>query len=166
TADAETHDHELVDPQMIHQAELVVGIGFPWAVDLNRPGGLAVGRVTQVCRYTAVLSFELVDRGKGLATLQAPHRRVQPTTREQHQRKAGTSVLIVDPDCAFFVKLSSSLCARLLGKYARRRGGCCCHGSRCEYGASSRSHNRRPPSSFTAIVGRASLPATRNYSIS
>jgi hypothetical protein len=54
---------------MVHQAELVVGIGFPRPVDLNRAGGLSAGRVAQVCRDAAVLSPELVDRGKGVASL-------------------------------------------------------------------------------------------------
>ena len=31
--------HELVDPQVIHQAEMVVGVGIPRAVDLERAGG-------------------------------------------------------------------------------------------------------------------------------
>ena len=57
TANAEPHHHELVDLQMIHQAELIVGIGFPWPVDLDRAGGLAVGGVTQVCGDAAILSL-------------------------------------------------------------------------------------------------------------
>jgi hypothetical protein len=36
-ANAEAHHEELVDPQMIHQAELVVGIGLPRPLDLDGP---------------------------------------------------------------------------------------------------------------------------------
>src|SRR6202023_3030318 len=61
-ANAETHHHELVDTQMIHQAELVVGVGFPRPVDLYRAGGLAAGGVAQVCRDRAILSLELLNR--------------------------------------------------------------------------------------------------------
>src|SRR5580698_8167124 len=63
-ANAETHHHELVDPQMIHQAKLVVGIGFPRPLDLHRAGRLAAGGIAQVRRDAAILSFELLDRVK------------------------------------------------------------------------------------------------------
>ena len=46
---------------MIHQPELVVGIGFPRPVDLDRAGGLAAGGVAQVRRDAAVLSLEFLD---------------------------------------------------------------------------------------------------------
>jgi hypothetical protein len=51
---------------VIHQAELVIGIGFPRPVDLDGAGGLAAGGVAQVRRDAAVFSLELLDRGKGL----------------------------------------------------------------------------------------------------
>ena len=61
-ADAEAHHHELVDAEVIHQAELVVGVGVPGPVDLERAGGLAAVGVAQVRRDAAVLALELLDR--------------------------------------------------------------------------------------------------------
>jgi site-specific DNA recombinase len=55
---------------VIHQAELVIGIGFPWPVDLDGAGGLAAGGVAQVRRDAAVLSLELLDRGKGVTAFE------------------------------------------------------------------------------------------------
>src|SRR5256886_10559930 len=40
TADAKSQHHELVDAQMIHQAKLIVGVGIPRPLDLERAGGL------------------------------------------------------------------------------------------------------------------------------
>ena len=40
-ADAEAHHQEFVDAEMVHQAKLVIGIGIPRAVDLDRARGLA-----------------------------------------------------------------------------------------------------------------------------
>ena len=64
-ADAEAHHHELVDAQVIHQTELVVGVGVPGPVDLERAGGLAAVGIAQVRRDAAVLSLELLDRVEG-----------------------------------------------------------------------------------------------------
>lgn len=35
------HHHELVDAEVIHQAEMVIRVGIPRPVDLKRAGGLA-----------------------------------------------------------------------------------------------------------------------------
>ena len=64
-ADAEPHHHELVDPQMIHQGELVVGVGVPRPIDFNRAGGLAGRGVAEVRGDAAILSLELLDRVEG-----------------------------------------------------------------------------------------------------
>ena len=63
-ANAETHHHELVDAQVIHHTEMVVGICIPRPVDLERAGGLAGIGVAQVRRDAAILSLELRDRVK------------------------------------------------------------------------------------------------------
>ena len=70
--------HVAVDQiaQMIHQAELVVGVGLPGPINLDRAGGLASGCVAQVRRDAAVLSLELLNWVKGPAA-QAGDRRVQ-----------------------------------------------------------------------------------------
>src|SRR5213594_2051885 len=48
SADAAAHDHELPNAEMVHQPELVVGVGVPGAVDLEGAAGLAGVRVAQV----------------------------------------------------------------------------------------------------------------------
>ena len=67
TGYAEAQHHELVDAQMIHQAEMVVGIGIPRPVDLERAGGLAGVGVAQIRRDAAVLTLELLNRVEGIA---------------------------------------------------------------------------------------------------
>ncbi len=47
-ADAEAQHHELLDAQVIHQTELVIGMRIPRPVDLERAGGLAAIGVAQV----------------------------------------------------------------------------------------------------------------------
>jgi hypothetical protein len=47
---------------MIEHRELVIGVGIPWPVDLERPGGLPGIGVAQVGRDAAVLALELTDR--------------------------------------------------------------------------------------------------------
>jgi len=59
--------HELVDAQMIHQTELVIGIGIPRPVDFERAGRLAGIGVAQVRVDAAVLALELLDRVEGAA---------------------------------------------------------------------------------------------------
>src|SRR5262249_30259190 len=129
-ADAEAHYRELVDPQMIHQAELVVGIGFPWALDLDRAGGLAARSVAQVRRDAAILSLELLDRIKGRVAGKEGNGRVQPSARKQQQWEAGTGLFIVDPHRASFIELASPSFTRLLSKHSRHCGGCRCRRSR------------------------------------
>src|SRR5256885_7298233 len=48
TTDAEAHHHELVDPQVIHQTDMVIGIGIPRPIDLERAGGLTAIGVAHV----------------------------------------------------------------------------------------------------------------------
>src|SRR6266576_2380225 len=54
----------------------------------------------------------------------------------EQQREAGTGLLIVDANGAFFVELASSSFARLLSKCARQGGRCRCRGACCQYDAS------------------------------
>src|SRR5215471_18922724 len=116
---------------------MVVGIGFPRPVHLDRTGGLAAGGVAQVRRDAAILSLEFLDRVERRVAGEEANSRVQSAAREQHQRKAGTGLLIVDAHGSFFVKLATSLLGWLLSNYARHGGRCgCC--SRLQYGASGR----------------------------
>ena len=104
-ADAEAHHHELVDAEMIHQAELVVGVGIPGPVDLERARGLSGIGVAQVGGDAAVLALEFLEGvERRIGAGEARNRRVQSAARDQQQRKAGTGLDIVDANVALFVK--------------------------------------------------------------
>src|SRR5262249_40295599 len=62
TADAKSQYHELVDAQMIHQAEMVVGMTIPGAINLEGTCGLAAIGVAKVGTDAAVFVLELVHR--------------------------------------------------------------------------------------------------------
>ena len=55
-ADAVAHEEELVDPEVIHQPELVVGEGAPGGVDRDRAAGLAAVGVALVHRDAAEIA--------------------------------------------------------------------------------------------------------------
>src|SRR5215831_18017466 len=123
---------------------MVVGVCIPRPVDLERAGGLAVIGIAQVRRDAAVLSLELLDRVKG-AACQGGNRRVQSPTGNEQQREAGTGLLKVDANGAFFVEACGSSLRSLLSKHARRCGHRRRRGAGCQYITSDRIHNRRPP---------------------
>src|SRR6266851_4166634 len=127
---------------MINQSELVVGVGIPRPVDLDRASGLAAGGVAQVRRDAAILSLELLNGVEGRVAGEEGYGGVQSPAGKQHQREAGPGLLIVDTNVAFFVELASSSFARLLSKCARQGGRCCSCGARCQYGASGSTHSR------------------------
>src|SRR6266704_2466304 len=100
---------------------MIFGICIPRPVDLERAGGLAAIGVAQVREDAAVLSLELLDRIKGPATEQAGDRRVQSPAGDEQQREAGTDLLIVDANGAFFVERhGSSSLPSLLTKHSPR----------------------------------------------
>src|SRR5439155_18449956 len=115
-ADAEPHHHELVDAQMIHQAEVVVGVGLPRPIDFNWPGGLAGRGVAQVRRDAAILSLELLDRIEGRIAAEERDGRVQSPTGKKHQRETRSGLSITDANGASFVERARSFRARLLRK--------------------------------------------------
>src|SRR6266446_3599558 len=102
-ADAEAEHHEVPDAEMIHQAEMIVGIGVPWPVHCKRPRGLAALGVAQIGRDHAALALELVERVERVGR-EARHRGVQPATGDDQQREAGTDLLIVDADVALLIQ--------------------------------------------------------------
>jgi hypothetical protein len=55
-ADAEAMHHELVDTEVIHQADMVVGVGIPGTVGLERAGGLAARGIAQISGDDAILA--------------------------------------------------------------------------------------------------------------
>src|SRR6202047_2799103 len=103
---------------MIHQADLVVGVGFPRPVDLDWAGGLAAGGVAQVRCNAAILSLELLNGVEGRVAGEEGDGGVQSPAGKQHQRDTGSGLLIVDTNGAFFVELPISRFARLLSKCA------------------------------------------------
>src|ERR1700676_351727 len=104
---------------MIHQSELVVGVGLPWPVDLDRAGGLAAGGVAQVRCDATILTLELLNGVEGRVATKEGYGGVHSPAGKQHQRETGPGLLIVDSNGNFFVELASSSCACLLGECAR-----------------------------------------------
>src|SRR5580765_6353492 len=100
---------------------MVVGVCIPRPVDLERAGGVAATSVAQVRRDAAVLPIELLDRVKRRTAGEAGDRRVQSSAGNEQKREAGTGLLEVDANSAFFVK-GDSCCVlpSLLRKNPRR----------------------------------------------
>src|SRR6202161_4959151 len=121
---------------MIHQTELVVGVGIPRPVDLDRADGLAAGGVAQVRCDAAILSLEFLNGVEGRVAGEEGNGGVQSPAGKQHQRETGPGLLIVDTNGAFLVELASSSFARLLSKCARQGGRCRCRSARYQYGTS------------------------------
>jgi len=102
-ADAEAQHHKLRDAEVIHQAELVIGMRVPRPVDLERAAGFAAIGVAQIHRDNAVLALELVHRVEGVVR-EARDRGVQPAPGDHQQREAGADLLVMNTDFAFFVE--------------------------------------------------------------
>src|SRR2546422_7358842 len=125
---------------------MVIGIGIPRPIDLERAGGLAAIGVAHIREDAAVLSLELLDRIKWPAAFQAGDRRVQSPTGDKQQREAGTSLLILDANGAFFVERhGNSSLSSLLTKHSPRCGYHRCRGAGFQYFAPDRIHHRCPP---------------------
>src|SRR5690606_21467516 len=109
-ADAEAEHHEPVDPEVVHQAELVVGEGVPRPVDLERAERLAVVGVAQVQCDAAVRVRELFQRierrlrAARPASGQRRDRRVEAAARQDQQRKAGPGFLVMKADGTAFAE--------------------------------------------------------------
>src|SRR5215467_1046250 len=102
---------------------MVIGIGIPRPIDLERARRLPATGVAHVRKDAAVFSLELFDRIKRSATFQEGNRRVQSPAGDEQQRKARTGLLILNANGAFFVErhCSSSL-SSLLTKHSPRCG--------------------------------------------
>src|SRR5215510_2636284 len=83
---------------------MVVGMGIPRPVDLERTGGLATIGVAQVRENAAVLALELLDWIEW-AGEQTGHPRVQRSAGDEQQREAGTGLIITDADGTSFIEL-------------------------------------------------------------
>ena len=82
---------------------MVVGIGVPRPVDLERTRGLPAIGVAQIGRDDAVLVLELVHRIEGMVR-ETRHGRVQPAPGNDHEREAGADLFVMNADIAFFVE--------------------------------------------------------------
>src|SRR3989449_4380882 len=107
-ADAVAHVEELVDPEVIHQSELVVGECLPGVVDRHGAGGLAAIGVALVHRDAAEVVRERLHRvdHRGWPVADAG---VQAPTGGDQQREAGARLLIADADVALVVERHGSL---------------------------------------------------------
>ena len=125
---------------------MVVGIGIPRPVDLERAGGLAAIGVAQVRRDAAVLSLELLDRVERRAVVKPAIVEFNPPPAMSNNGKPEPASSIVDANGAFFVEgHGSSSLPSLLSKHARRCGHHRRRGARFQYLASDRIDHRRPP---------------------
>ena len=130
---------------MIHQAELVVRVGIPRPLDLERAGGLAPIGVAQVRRDAAILTLELLDRVERRTAGEEGNRRVQPAARDEQQREAGAGLLEVDANGTFFVGRHGASSLTGLSKHPRYRRHRGRGGARRQYAASDRVHGCRLP---------------------
>jgi hypothetical protein len=87
TADAVAHEEEFADPEMVHQAKLVVGEGVPRVLDRHRTGGFAAIGIALVHGDAAEVAAELFHRiddgGPPVADA-----RIQSAARDDQQREA------------------------------------------------------------------------------
>src|SRR5207245_669997 len=97
-ADAKAQHHELADAEVVHQAEMVVGVGVPRPVDLERARGLTAIGIAQIRRDDAILALEGLHRVEGMVR-DAGDRRVQPAGGVLANRLTedpGTKVLLIE----------------------------------------------------------------------
>jgi hypothetical protein len=102
-ADAVAHKEKLLNAEMVHQPELVVGEGAPRIVDGDRAGRFPVIGIALVHRDAAEVAFELLGSVEH-RSLPLSDARVQTTTRGDQQREAGAGLLIANPDIALFIE--------------------------------------------------------------
>src|SRR5579862_8137811 len=104
---------------MIHQAEMVVGMRIPGAIDLEGTCGLAVISIAKVGADAAVFVLELIHRIEGgIGRRQIWDGGIQPATGNHQQREARTLLLEMDANRAFLVNAhgGSFLLGSLLSK--------------------------------------------------
>src|ERR1700724_486132 len=82
---------------------MVVGVGVPWPVGLERTRRLAALGIAQIRRDNPVFPLELVERVERVGR-EARDRRVQPAAGDDQQRETGAGLLVMDADFAFFVE--------------------------------------------------------------
>jgi hypothetical protein len=77
---------------------MVIGIGVPRPVDVERAAAFAAIGIAQIGRDDAELALELVERVERMGRRKPRDGRVQPAAGDDQQRKAGTGLFKVN-DC-------------------------------------------------------------------
>src|SRR5262249_24026153 len=90
--------------EVVHQPELIVCVGVPGPLDLQRAGGLPVVTVAQIHRDAAELVLELLHRVEGRSARPPRDRGVETVARDQQQREPGADFFVMDADVARFVE--------------------------------------------------------------
>src|SRR5271170_8267679 len=88
---------------MVHQADMVVGIGVPGPVDRKRAGGLATLGVAQIGRDNAKLPLELVEWVERVRR-EPRDRRVEPAAGDHQQREPRADIFVMDANLASFIE--------------------------------------------------------------
>src|ERR1700730_14562191 len=109
---------------MIHQTELVVGVGIPRPVDLDRAGGLAAGCVAQVRCDAAILSLELLNGVERRVAGEEGYGRVQSPARKARSPEARPALHIKTAIGTFPREPAISSFARLPSKFPPQGGRC------------------------------------------
>src|SRR5262245_50438898 len=103
---------------MIHQADMVVGIGVPRPVDLKGPRGLATLGVAHIGRDHTKLALELVEWVERMGR-EPRDRRVEPAAGDDQQRKAGAGLFVMDANLASFTERHGFFTFRNSRRYPR-----------------------------------------------
>ncbi len=106
--DAIAHEAELIDPEVVHQPQLVVGEGPPRVINRNRSARLAAIGVALVHRNAAEIVLEFLH---GVEDLVRPiaDERIQPATRGDQEGKTRADLFVTDADVALFIKRHGSV---------------------------------------------------------
>src|SRR5262245_40156585 len=100
-ADAETEHHELLDAEMVHQAEMIVGIGVPRPVHFQRARGLTAFGIPQIRRDHAELVGKFIEWVERVGRKPGDCR-IKPAARDNEYWKADTRFFVMDTSLAFF----------------------------------------------------------------
>src|SRR5204862_2621928 len=95
--------HELLDAEMVHQADMVVGEGIPRPVDLEWPRRLPGIGIAQVGSDAAEGIAEFLQCAERMRGVESGDRRVEAAAWDHHQRETGSPLFIVDADRTSFI---------------------------------------------------------------
>jgi hypothetical protein len=108
SADTVAHEKELLDSEMVHQSQLVVGECVPWVSGGDWAGKLAAVRVALIHCDATELVLEYLHRVENRIGPVA-YARVQAAAGDEEKRKAAPGFLITDPDISLLILRHGSL---------------------------------------------------------